>query len=253
MALFLLLRFEAPLLSFGANVIDAYGVIQAFPTLSMLTGLLGNALGYEHAQADLLENLQRRLHYAVRCDQQGSLLTDYQTVDLGQDFLVDTGWTTSNIREEREGSPDNAKGTHIRYRDYWADSIYTVALTLHDPKTAPTLGDLAWALQTPARPLFLGRKCCLPAAPIFLALSEAASLLDALQRATPPKRILPKASFEAWWPDLEVSAEVDKQPTDTKTELIPVIDRKDWRNQVIVGRRMIRHGFLPYLGGPHES
>ena len=41
----LLLRLDAPLMSFGAPMVDSNGVIQEFPALSMLTGLLGNALG----------------------------------------------------------------------------------------------------------------------------------------------------------------------------------------------------------------
>lgn len=63
---FLLLRLEAPMMSFGDVSVDERGPTQAFPAKSMLTGLLGNALGYDHREAVKLESIQNRLNYAVR-------------------------------------------------------------------------------------------------------------------------------------------------------------------------------------------
>jgi CRISPR-associated Cas5-like protein len=40
------MRLEAPLMAFGGETIDNYGVIRDFPALSMVTGLFANALGY---------------------------------------------------------------------------------------------------------------------------------------------------------------------------------------------------------------
>ncbi|EQD38829.1 CRISPR-associated protein, Cas5e-type, partial [mine drainage metagenome] len=39
----LLIRLEAPLMSFGATAVDARGVIQRWPAASLLTGLCANA------------------------------------------------------------------------------------------------------------------------------------------------------------------------------------------------------------------
>ena len=47
----LILRLEAPLMAFGGETIDNYGVIRRFPSASMLTGLLANALGLRRTQA----------------------------------------------------------------------------------------------------------------------------------------------------------------------------------------------------------
>ena len=62
----------------------------------MLTGLLANALGWDHRDADSLERLQDRLRFASRLDRAGHPLVDYQTVDLGQDWMrpENAGWTT---------------------------------------------------------------------------------------------------------------------------------------------------------------
>jgi CRISPR system Cascade subunit CasD len=184
---FLLLHLRAPLLSFGAPIVDSRGVIQPYPAQSLLTGLLANALGYRHHEADRLERLQARLRYAVREDRRGQQIQDYQTVDLGSPHMThkDVAWTTRGAIEERKGGSAST-GTHIRERDYWADAGYTVALTLDPPDEAPTLGDLADALQHPARPLFIGRKPCLPATPLYAGRSAAGTLQEALETASLP-------------------------------------------------------------------
>jgi CRISPR-associated Cas5-like protein len=87
----LILRLDAPLISFGGVMIDQNGVSRQYPARSMLTGLIANALGYDHRDADLLEALQSRIHQGVRCDVPGELLHDYQTVDLSQD-VSSTRW-----------------------------------------------------------------------------------------------------------------------------------------------------------------
>ena len=58
-----------------------------------------------------------------------------------------------------------------------------VALRLDDADEVPTLGDLAVALDEPARPIFLGRKGCLPATRLNLGLVQAEDALQALLRA----------------------------------------------------------------------
>ena len=42
----LILNLEAPLMAFGGETIDNIGVTRRFPSASMLTGLIANALGW---------------------------------------------------------------------------------------------------------------------------------------------------------------------------------------------------------------
>lgn len=233
---FLILRFDAPLMSFGGPIVDNRGAIQDHPPLSLLTGLIGNALGYDHREPERLQALQRRIRYCCRRDRTGERMTDFQTVDLGQDFLVDKGWTTRGAIERRAGGSAR-EGTHIRTRDYLADAVFTIALTLDPADETPTLGDVAAALDSPERPLFLGRKPCLPAAPLLLERIEAASLLEALALASrlAPDRVDGDPNVRpAWWPDGE-------GPADVGTAL-PVTDERDWKNQIHGGQRLVRHG-----------
>ncbi|TCP07488.1 type I-E CRISPR-associated protein Cas5/CasD [Caldimonas thermodepolymerans] len=196
----LLLRLDAPLMSFGAVTVDQINPTWRFPARSMLVGLLGNALGWDHRDTGRLQALQARLRFAARWDAEPELLTEYQTVDLGQDFMMDTGWTTRGQREDRKGGTAST-GTHPRRRDHWANGVATVAIAL-DGDGAPTLDALEAALRTPARPLFIGRKPCLPAAPLLIGRRQAAGVKAALE-AEPLADIGPRrrpSPILALWP-----------------------------------------------------
>lgn len=232
----LILRLDAPLISFGAPIIDRHGKVQSYPALSMITGMLGNALGYDHGDFEKLESLQKRLRYASRQDRAGQEIRDYQTVDLSHEFMLDqNAWTTQGWLDERKGGP-SSRGTHIRLRDYRADSVHTVALTLIPADEKPTMKDLQQALQYPERPLFIGRKTCLPAEPLFVKREECKSLTDALQKAPLSNRADQRDRFPVWWP-----VEEDKHQPKADLEQ-PVTDRRDWRNQIHVGERWIARG-----------
>lgn len=190
----LLLVLQGPLLAFGAEAVDARGVVSDFPGASMLTGMLANALGWRRTDREQLARLQDRLNFVARIDHEGSRLTDFQTAQLGKD---DQGWTTRGAPEGRDGGAATYNSPHIRRRDYDADKKVSIALTLAEPAENPTLDDLAVALCHPSRPLFLGRKSCLPERPIFDALSDAENLLAALPPLTVPARILIPAGVPA--------------------------------------------------------
>ena len=193
MARHLILNLEAPLMSFGGETIDNLGVIRPFPAASMLTGLLANARGWRRIERKRHQDLQDRLVFAARIDREprgGLSIQDYQTVKIGDtvDLFVRNnhwaiGWTTRGEPDERAGALGAAGSgpfTHQRWRDYYADMRVTVALRLKPAEGEPTLDNLADALQEPARPLFIGRKPCLPSAPLFGGFSEGDTALAAL-------------------------------------------------------------------------
>lgn len=178
----LLLRLESPLLSFGGPAVDHRRPVQRWPAASLLTGLLGNALGWRRTDAALLDALQARLRWAARLDRPGQPVTDFQTAQLDP---ADQGWTTGGTVEERAGGANTYDAPHIRWRDYRADASLAVALRLDAPSESPTLTDLAAALQRPMRPLFIGRKNCLPSQRILIGQVDAADTVAALTHATP--------------------------------------------------------------------
>ena len=75
----LLLRFDAPMMSFGGVRVDELNPTEDAPGTSLLAGICGNALGYDHRDHDLLERLQARLRHASRRDRTGRPVVDYRT------------------------------------------------------------------------------------------------------------------------------------------------------------------------------
>lgn len=228
MGSYLRLVLEGPLLAFGGEAVDSLGVIEAFPAASMLTGLLANALGWQRYHRAALARLQQRLHYAARIDREGQLLTDFQTAQLGAN---DQGWTTHGAPEGRAGATYGSP--HIRRRDHDADKRVVVALRLDDGEEAPTLVDLAAALDEPARPLFLGRKPCLPSTRINAGIVEAETLLDALASLAPPANTKTRVLLP------------DSVPYQDGDEERPWSDQRNWHSGVHGGTRTIRIRHLP--------
>ncbi|WP_018234383.1 type I-E CRISPR-associated protein Cas5/CasD [Thioalkalivibrio thiocyanodenitrificans] len=233
----LILRLDAPMMSFGAVVVDQRNPTWRFPAASMLTGLLGNTLGWSYHDTDRQQELQDRLRFAARWDAEPEPMREYQTVDLGQDFLLDTGWTTRGQAEKRKGG-DAKKGTHIRERDYWANGVLTVALTL-DGEGDLSISDLEAALKEPARPPFFGRKNCLPAGPLFAGRRQAESVKEALAReplADIGSRRRPER-IQAQWPIDEGEA----------TQVEERYDLRDWVGNIHRGSRRYAQGFLEVM------
>jgi CRISPR system Cascade subunit CasD len=241
----LLLRLDAPLMSFGGVRVDHHNRTDPLPYRAMLTGLIANALGFTRRQEDALAALQARVRYAARRDRKGAVIVDYQTVDFDPEgpMASHLGWTTWGEIEERKGG-DASEGTHIRYRHYLADAIVTVVMTLDPADAEPTLGEVSRALRSPARPLFLGRKCCVPSRPVWLGETSAASLREALEK-TP--RVEPLRSgdrarcdagrLQAIWPAVDGAGE-------DEARIWPRVEDRDFANAIHVGRRMYAEGVV---------
>lgn len=232
----LVLRFDAPVMSFGTVAVDKWRPCGAFPALSAVTGLLGAAIGYKRHQTEKLQRLQERLRVAARIDRRGQLITDYQTVDLGQPWMDGSakgvGWT-SRHRVEARGKGESNFGTHIRYRDYWADVVATLAVTLDPAEEAPALDDLAGALREPAHPLYFGRRSCPPSAPVLIGERTARSLAELLE-AEPLDDRADGLEVPAQWPASEGGG-FDEEV---------VWDLRDWPNQIHAGSRRARRGLV---------
>lgn len=252
---FLLLRLEAPLMAFGGPMVDQIGRTRPFPGQAQITGLLANALGWDHRDFAALQVLQARLRFAAAVVDVGEMFRDYQTVDLGQRHLSGTGWTTRGRPEHRAGA--SADTTHIRYRWFVADGRVLVALTLVPAEPAPDLADLAAALRHPARPLFIGRKPCLPTAPILLAELEAvdasAALRVGLERlAADDERLTGRQSVRTAL-DVEMDGRWPVPDTGSgRVDSERIVDGRDWRNQLHDHERPVhrfrldvREGVLP--------
>jgi CRISPR system Cascade subunit CasD len=228
----LMLALEGPLAAYGAEMVDARGPVRDWPGASLLTGLLANALGFHRGERGRHQALQDRLRFAVRIDRPGRRIRDFQTAQLEKD---DKGWTTRGEPEGRKGATYDTP--HIRERDCFADLALSVALVLDPPDQAPDLEALARALDQPARPLFLGRKPCLPSRPILAGLVEADDLLHAF--ALHPVT----AEDAAAEPDIIRLAEPGTNPWfEVGVEALSVTDERSWISGVHGGERTFLRG-----------
>ena len=240
----LIMRLESPLMAFGGETIDNLGVIRPFPAASMLTGLLANALGWRRVEAEKHQDLQDRLVFAARIDREphgGVRMIDFQTAQLGAN---DQGWTTRGRPEGRAGGANTYNAPHLRYRDYWADALVMVTLRLAptDVADAPTLDDLATALREPARPLFIGRKPCLPAAPLFGCFDEGETALAALLNMPLADDRNTNDRVRLVWPDGEDAQDMEDVTLNRRTM---ITDQRNWISGLHGGGRPVCEGTAP--------
>jgi len=232
----LILALEAPLMAFGGEIVDNYGVVRWFPAASMLTGLLANALGWRRTEAERHQRLQERLIYAARIDREpagGVRLTDFQTAAISN---KDSGWTTRGAAEGREGGNYT---NWLRYRDYLTDMRVTVVLRMEEAAAGPDLKELAQALEQPSRPLFIGRKPCLPSAALFQGFQEGETVLTALLAVPLERRDERTESIRVLWPAGEGAGSVRPSRTYMLT------DQRNWVSGLHGGGRSVCESAVP--------
>ncbi|WP_397544750.1 type I-E CRISPR-associated protein Cas5/CasD [Roseovarius salis] len=219
------LRLAAPLMAFGGIAIDHVGPTREFPSASALTGLLANALGWRREDSAAHQALQDRLIFgtlSVMPDGRSAplVVTDTQNAKLEKS---DRGWTTWGAPEGRAGATYDSP--HRRRRDYLADHETRVVLRLAAGE-GPTLEDVATALDRPARPLFIGRKACLPSARLVVGTVEAETAFAALDALGIGGRAI--------WPD-EGDGPDDALRHD-------IADLRNWHSGLHGGSRVVMEG-----------
>lgn len=230
------LRLRAPLMSFGGEAIDALGVVRDFPAQSMLVGLVANALGWTREMREAHQQLQDRLLFGAVHEREPKGLTDYQTARIYQD---DTAWSTRGTPIGRSPSPSyRNRDEHGRWltvqqwRDYGVDMSVSVVLRLAPAETAPTLDDVATALQRPARPLFIGRKNSLPSAPLLVGAVEAPDCHAALRTVASAAT----SRLRAIWPAVDDPGGMHQYRE--------VTDQRNWISGLHGGQRRVCEGRL---------
>lgn len=153
-----LLRLEAPLQAWGDRSRFEIRSTNDYPTQSGITGLIACALG--HSQEVPLGELAN-LEIAVRIDDAGEVIRDFQTVGVGDPKTRRGGWVSA----EGKVTTGEAK---LSTRYYLSDSYFTAAVGHPDPNL---LDEIARALHRPKWVLYLGRKSCPPSSPVLIGAS----------------------------------------------------------------------------------
>lgn len=150
----LLLRFAAPLQSWGADSKFETRRTNREPTKSGVIGMLAAAVGLRRDQTVELEKLNN-LRFGVRVDREGELLVDFHMAK----------------------NPEKKNADYLTYRHYLQDAVFLVGL---ESEEAEILEKLEYALERPAFPLYLGRRSCPPTLPLVLGIRQG-SLQKALE------------------------------------------------------------------------
>jgi CRISPR system Cascade subunit CasD len=172
----LALRLEAPLQSWGDSAKWSIRDTRPEPTLSGVLGLVAAAHGWRLDEDGdrQVADLARRVRLGVRADREGVPLRDYHTIGGTRSGRA-TPWSgllTAEGKSKRT-SANAALHTEVSERSYLCDACFLVMVEADEA----TLGEMEAALRSPVWPPFLGRKACVPAAPICPAHAHAPSVV----------------------------------------------------------------------------
>jgi len=149
----LTINLTAPLQSYGNEAAFTRRTTNDYPTKSAVIGMISAAFGYRRMD-DRIVGLNN-LSFAVRIDQVGRNLTDFQTV---------------------EWKPGTRK---ITYQDYVQDAIFVVALGSEDDVL---IDQIKFALKHPKFQLCLGRRSNAPAGVLKLQEFSEVTPLEAFKQ-----------------------------------------------------------------------
>ncbi|VDG20946.1 type I-E CRISPR-associated protein Cas5/CasD [Lactobacillus sp.] [Lactiplantibacillus mudanjiangensis] len=192
----LTIKLAAPLQSYGNEATFERRTTARYPTKSAVIGMVAAALGYRRTDSRILA--LNDLSFAVRIDQAGTVLTDYQTVE----------WK-KNTRK-------------ITYREYLQDAKFMVALGSDDDQF---IEQIELALKHPKFQLFLGRLSNAPAGVLRL------NLFDAESPVTVLKRLKCQAINRYKRKTIEIIADADLMPDKPSSFVKDKVQSFDQRNR----------------------
>jgi CRISPR system Cascade subunit CasD len=168
----LALLLDGPMQSWGSASRFTRRTTELFPTKSGIVGLLAAALGVDKFKPDEASIIARlaALHCTVLTlpHQQRNRplpilrLEDFHTIGGGYD--PDDDW--QNMPRSADNKP--LKNPVVSQRHYLLDARFGVLLE----GDRQLIEQAAAALRNPKWGLWLGRKCCLPASPVFVSATE---------------------------------------------------------------------------------
>jgi CRISPR system Cascade subunit CasD len=167
----LFLRLAGPMQSWGTTSRFQLRRTDPYPSKSAVLGLLLCAKGVRREDSAVELKILSSLSMGVRVDRSGTLDWDYHTAG------AKIGMRKAEGGLKHEGNKKNRPfETLLSRRQYLWDASFLVVLH-GDPAV---IGDYAKRLNDPIWPVFLGRKCCIPAEPVFAGTGTFDSPMSAL-------------------------------------------------------------------------
>ncbi|MBI5971366.1 MAG: type I-E CRISPR-associated protein Cas5/CasD [Deltaproteobacteria bacterium] len=164
----LFFRLAGPMQSWGTSSRLQLRRTDAYPSKSGVLGMVLCAMGVKRENSDTALEPLNRLLMGVRVDRSGTLDWDYHTAGAKIGIRRADG-------KIKETASTHEYETLLSRRQYLYDASFLVAL--HGD--ADTITACARDMENPTWPLFLGRKCCIPAEPVFARTGSFDTLTDA--------------------------------------------------------------------------
>jgi CRISPR system Cascade subunit CasD len=163
-----------------------------YPSKSGVLGMLLCAMGVPREDSERELEPLNQLLMGVRIDRSGTLDWDYHTAG------AKIGIRRADGKRIKMTASTKEKETLLSRRQYLYDASFLVALQ----GATDTIIDCAEKLANPVWPLFLGRKCCIPAEPAFIGTGSFDTLTEAL-------------SSISWQPQIDAIDRGDNKATRT--------------------------------------
>ena len=141
---------------------DAAPSVLPVPTRSMITGMLGGAMGWSYRDHALLQELQDELDLGFVVHEPGTVIWDFQTTDMTKPHMTGAIWTldaSGSLGVFKRGGGGKERDTASRPLTCGIDITAIVGVE-RDPE--PLLA----ALRRPVFPVTLGRRGMFPTDPI---------------------------------------------------------------------------------------
>ncbi|MGD0218473.1 MAG: type I-E CRISPR-associated protein Cas5/CasD [Desulfobaccales bacterium] len=198
----LFLRLAGPMQSWGTSSRFQLRRTDIYPSKSGVLGMLLCARGVRREDSEEALEPLNRLLMGVRVDRSGKLDWDYHTAGakIGIRQALDGKSKITQSTKEYE--------TLLSRRQYLYDASFLVALQ----GDSDMISASANALQNPIWPLFLGRKCCIPAEPVFAGTGSFDTLTNALSSIPWQPRIVAIDRFDNRAPRISLDIYIEHSP-----------------------------------------
>jgi len=173
---YLLFRLYGSMASWGEIAVGATRHTASYPSKSAIIGLMAAALGIKRSDVEAQQQMQQGYEIAVEVFAQGALLRDYHTAQV-PDSAGKVQYTT---RRDELLRGKARLGTILSSREYRSDALALVAVKAlacapHDLKTIQN------HLNKPKFHLYLGRKSCPLAAPLYPQMHSSDNYFEAFK------------------------------------------------------------------------
>lgn len=169
----LILNLEAPMMSFATAETrwDIFKDTKLSPTHSAIVGMIGAALGYQRNSNELEELYNaieiRVIEKTTEVDSEEEFFSKYMTQTV-EDFQImstkrrDQFVLIDSHKGFNKASGGRQRGNNIIRKIYLEDESFKVEVTADDE----VIDRIFEALRHPYYPYYIGRACCIPAAPV---------------------------------------------------------------------------------------